>query len=110
MNLVTENKQEKLETQKTSVSFKGAFMPFVGIGGSLGVCYSKAMAAEVLPLFGMQLEVDPHAQALAMWVFSLIAVVAIYNDRERHSNLRPFYYAIAGLLILVGTLYIYWDV
>lgn len=110
VNLVTENKQEKLETQKTSVSFEGAFMPFVGIGGSLGVCYSKAMAAEVLPLFGMQLEIDPNAQALAMWVFSLIAVVAIYNDRERHGNLRPFYYAIAGLLILVGTLYIYWDV
>jgi hypothetical protein len=33
VNLVTENKQEKLETQKTSVSFEGAFMPFVGIGG-----------------------------------------------------------------------------
>ena len=48
--------------------------------------------------------------AVLMWLLALVTVVAIYRDQRRHGNRRPFFVALAGLLVLVGTLYIHWNV
>jgi len=41
---------------------------------------------------------------------ALLAVIAIYRDRNNHTDQRPFYIAGIGLLIIIATLYTHYDV
>jgi hypothetical protein len=41
-----------------------------------------------------------------MWSLALLAVYAVFLDRNKHQGQYPFYIAATGLVIIVGTLYI----
>jgi len=88
---------------------RSGWLPYLGTGTSMVVCYIKAIGTAALPMIGSW-DMNPHIQAVLMWAFALAAVIAIYRDSVKHGNLRPFYIALAGLTILVGTLYLYWNV
>jgi class 3 adenylate cyclase len=73
------------------------------------VCYIKAIGTAALPMIGSW-EMNPHVQAVLMWMLASITVVAIHRDQARHGDRRPLYIAVGGLLVLIGTLYVYWNV
>jgi hypothetical protein len=55
------------------------------------------------------IEINPHVQAVIMWVFAAIAVVALFFDRKQHGESAPFLIGVAALIVIVGTLYTFYD-
>lgn len=63
----------------------------------------------MMPLVGATWEFNPHVQAVLMWGFGLLTVITLYRVKEKHGNRRPLMIAVAGLIIMIATLYIYYD-
>ncbi len=85
----------------------------IGIGAvlaalaSLATCYSGILSSYVL---GYQaLSINPHAQAVLMWVFALLAVSFLWRDRKRHAKELPLVLGGVAALILIVTLYFGYD-
>ncbi|MEX0277899.1 MAG: adenylate/guanylate cyclase domain-containing protein [Ruegeria sp.] len=85
----------------------------IGIGAvvaalaSLATCYSGILSTYIL---GYQaLSINPHAQAVLMWVFALLAVTFLWRDRKRHSKELPRVLGGIAALILIVTLYFGYD-
>lgn len=55
------------------------------------------------------LELNPHVQAVIMWGFGLLAVVAMGRDRARHLRNYPLAVATIGVVVMVATLYVHYD-
>lgn len=82
---------------------------FLAALASLATCYGSMIAAALL---GVELErvINPHLQAVLMWGFALLALYALWRDRRRHGGSLPLWLGTAALAILVGTLYLRYDV
>lgn len=85
----------------------------IGIGAvlaalaSLATCYSGILSSYVL---GYQaLSINPHAQAVLMWIFALVAVSFLWRDRKRHAKELPLVLGGIAALILIVTLYFGYD-
>lgn len=89
---------------------RAGWLPYIGAALSMTVCYIKSVAALLLPMLGADWSINPHIQAIMMWSLGLVAVIAVYRDTNRHGDRYPFYIASTGLLIIVGTLYVYYSV
>lgn len=106
---------EALATQETLSGLKsklprGGWLAYIGTSLSLVICYFKAISVALLPLIGASWTLNPHVQAVLMWSLSLLTVVAIYRDLDKHRDWRPFYIAVIGLIIMIGTLYTFYHV
>ena len=102
-----------VETQSTSRETASlrpgvGWLAYIGTAISMCVCYLKFISAALVPMLGTGWEINPHVQAVLMWLFALLAVYAVYRDWNKHSDRYPFYVTCAGLVVLVGTLYIYY--
>ena len=74
-------------------------------------CYAQVLVNLIGPLLALpSFEVNPHVQAILMWLFALLAVVGLYRDQRSYDSKMPFLLGLVGLLIIVGTLYGYYDV
>jgi signal transduction histidine kinase len=84
-------------------------LAFVGMVGSLATCYLKIFFLVFIWL-GMASppEINPHVQAAIMTLLALVALAGLFLDRRRHHSNLPLAVGIAGVLIIVGTLYIYY--
>ncbi len=89
---------------------RSSWWPYVGTLLSLVVCYAKTIVVLMLPLIGQTWEFNPHLQAVLMWGFGLLTVIALYFAREKHGDWRPFYTGVAGLVIMIATLYTYYNI
>ena len=85
------------------------WLAYIGTAVSMCVCYLQFISAALVPMLGAGLEINPHLQAILMWSFALLAVYAVYRDWNKHSDRYPFYITSTGTVILIGTLYIYYD-
>ena len=84
---------------------------FLGAAVSLGFCFWKSIFIFVGPILGLTfVELNPHLQALLMWLFAAAAVVGLYIDRRRHGENIPFLVGMVALVIIIGTLYTYYHV
>ena len=95
---------------KAAILSRGGWLPYLATALSLIVCYIKAITVAVLPMVEASWNFNPHIQAVLMWSFGLLAVIAIYRDRGKHDDRRPLYIAIAGLIIMIITLYTHYSV
>lgn len=82
---------------------------FLAALASLATCYGSMVAAALL---GIEVErvMNPHVQAVLMWGFALLAVYFLWRDRRRHGGNVPLWVGTAALAVLVGTLYLRYDV
>lgn len=87
----------------------GGWLPYIGAALSLTVCYIKAVTAALLPMLGQDWDLNPHLQAVMMWSLGLMAVIAVHRDAKRHGGRYAFYIASAGLIIIVISLYAYYN-
>ena len=72
----------------------------------------KVIVLSALGVFGVALDgfdVNPHLQALFMWLFAALAVIGLVLDKDRCGSSIPLGLAVAGLVIIVGTLYAYYE-
>ena len=88
---------------------RAGWLPYVGAALSMTVCYIKIVAAALLPMLGQDWNLNPHFQAVLMWSLGLIAVIAVYRDTKRHGDRKGFYVSSAGLIIIVGSLYLHYN-
>lgn len=82
---------------------------FLAAAASLATCYGSMVAAALLNVEVAQV-MNPHLQAVLMWGFALLAVFALWRDRARHDSNTPLLLGAVALVILVGTLYLRYDV
>ena len=84
-------------------------LAFAGMVGSLATCYLKIIFLVFVWLgFAAPPEINPHVQAAIMTLLALVALVGLYWDRRRHDSNLPLAVGIVGVVIIVGTLYIYY--
>lgn len=82
------------------------WLAFIGPGVSLAICYGNI----ILRLVGLEhLRLNPHVQAVLMSLFALVAVYALAKDRTQHEEGLPIKLAILGAVLVVGTLYTFYD-
>lgn len=108
-NLAPRSAAGSLEEAKEEFRFS---MP-IGLGAvlaalaSLATCYSGILSTYV---FGYKaFSINPHAQAVLMWVLALLAVSFLWRDRKRHAKELPLVLGGVAALILIITLYFGYD-
>ena len=87
-------------------------LAYTGAGISIGFCFSKVIVLTVLSALGITLgtfNVNPHLQAVLMWLFAVVAVVGLILDKDRCGSVIPMAMGIASLIVIVGTLYVYYE-
>src|SRR5210317_1275146 len=78
--------------------------------GSLAMCYGKAALFAVFGVVGVAAsESFPHVQAVLMWAFAGAAIYGLARDLKQHGSNLPLIAGVCGLVIMVATLYIYYD-
>lgn len=84
-------------------------LAFVGTVGSLATCYLKIVFLVFVWLGATSPpDINPHLQAAIMTLLALVALLGLYLDRRRHGGNLPMAVGVAGVLIIVGTLYGYY--
>lgn len=82
---------------------------YIGAAVSLAFCFWKATFGLIAPLVGLTVvDINPHLQAVVMWLFAAVTVVALVVDRKRHGDIRPLLVGLAALIVIMGTLYIFY--
>jgi class 3 adenylate cyclase len=90
--------------------FRFGLLAYLGAGLSLGVCFWKSVFGLVAPILGLTfIDINPHVQAVIMWLFAAVAVVALFFDRKQHGENAPFVIGATVLIVIVGTLYTFYD-
>lgn len=86
------------------------WLAFVGAGLSMVICYFVKLLAALPQVFGpIDWTLNPHVQAVLMCLCAALAVYAIWRDRRVHGQLRPVAMATAAFLMILATLYVYYD-
>ena len=87
------------------------FLAYAGAGISLLFCYADILAALLAPIVGLTPSgINPHVQAVAMWFFALVAVIGLLQNAKRHGDRWPLVLGVAGLAVIAGTLYTFYDI
>jgi class 3 adenylate cyclase len=87
------------------------FLAYLGAAISLVFCYFDLFADIAADVFNVEvLSINPHLQAVLMWLFVVVAVVGLALDRKAHGHKLPLLLGLLALGMVVGTLYTYYDV
>lgn len=83
-----------MEAESTRASRRGIFafglLAFLGAAFSLAACFAQILITVVAALIGSAvLDVNPHGQALLMWVFALVGVIGLARDRKNYHSKIP---------------------
>jgi len=85
-------------------------LAYFGAAGSMFVCYGKVLILGTLAGMGFtEFTLDPHVQAVLMWLLGLIAVVGLYKDRRFHEKNYPLVLGALGVFVIIATLYTHYD-
>lgn len=86
-------------------------LAYVAAGLSVATCFTDVLLELAAPLLGLPpAQVNIHLQAVLMWGLGLVAVAGLYRDRRAHRRNGPLATALAGVAVIVATLYGYYDV
>jgi hypothetical protein len=72
-------------------------------------CNSVFVLAAFLSLFGMAIAVNPHVQAGVISLFALLTFGFVLMAYRQHHVRGPLILSIVGAVILVGSMYIYFN-
>ena len=96
---------------------KFGLLAYLAAALSLIICYLKGFAnyfgptvglAPIETATGQTAVMNPHLQAVLMWLFAALAVVALTFDRKKHGDNIPLLIGVVALIVIVGTLYAYY--
>lgn len=99
------------ERQRNAKTFWFGSLAFVGAGTSLVFCYAQVLISLMAPVFGFgQFDINIHLQAFFMWGFGLVTVVGLVRDRKQHNSNLPLAMGVSAVMVIAGTLYIFYDI
>jgi class 3 adenylate cyclase len=91
--------------------FRFGLLAYLGAAISLGFCFWKSIFIVVGPILGLAfIEINPHLQAVLMWLFAAVTVIGLLIDRKQHGENMPLALGTAALVVIIGTLYTYYHV
>ncbi|MEM7406465.1 MAG: adenylate/guanylate cyclase domain-containing protein [Pseudomonadota bacterium] len=98
-----------MAAQPESIRFTRAGPPFgwvvyLGVAASMTICYSRPVG-ELLTGGGA---LNPHVQAVLMWMLGLVALFGLWRDRMIHGTVGPLLVGLLGLIVVAGSLYIHY--
>lgn len=99
-------------SQEWSGDIEGRYgwLAFFGAAASMAACYLKMWSGPLMVFFGLEaITLNPHVQAVFMWVFALLATMAIAYDRRSYRQNLPLVVAGIAFSLIVGTLYTHYD-
>jgi len=74
------------------------------------VCYGKTMLLASLGILGMNIpDINPHVQAVLMWVLGMVAVYGLLQDRKVHHKNYPVVLGALGVIVIILTLYAHYS-
>ena len=98
------------DSRFTASRFPFGSLAYFGAGASLLVCYGKVLILSSIATLGFPgIEFNPHLQALLMWLLGLVAIMGLFHDRRFHGRRYPLALGIAGVSIIIATLYTHYD-
>jgi hypothetical protein len=63
--------------------FRFGLLAYLGAAISLGFCFWKSIFIVVGPILGLAfIEINPHLQAVLMWLFAAVTVIGLLIDRK----------------------------
>lgn len=85
-------------------------LAYGGVLCSIAFCYGKGALLAALIMFGASetIDVNPHMQAAWMVAFALVGIWGMQRDYRLHRDPRPFWLGVAGLVLLIITIYGYY--
>ena len=83
------------------------FLAFAAALASLISCYATIIVGVLTGEDGFV--PNPHAQAMVMWGFGILALVALLRDRRQHRQNYPLIVAGIGVVVMIATLYGHYD-
>lgn len=101
-------------------TFPFGSLAYLGAALSILMCYTNVIVRLFAPFLGISLPprtgspssvfgINPHVQGVLMWAFGLLAVIGLARDKRYNQSKSPLIIGIAGFLVIVGTLYTYYD-
>jgi hypothetical protein len=72
-------------------------------------CNGTFILIAALAALGVSISINPHLQAAAIALFSVITLLLVFKDTRKHQNLGPFILAAVASATLIGTMYIYFN-
>jgi class 3 adenylate cyclase len=94
----------------TASRFPFGILAYAGAGASLFVCYGKVILLGALSWFGVrEIAINPHLQAVLMWLLGLVAIYGLYQDRRAHRRDHPLVMGVVGVVVIIGTLYTHYN-
>jgi class 3 adenylate cyclase len=100
-----------IEPKQTPGIWLFGSLALLGAGASLLFCYAQVLISLLAPLLGLPaFELNIHVQALFMWAFALVTVIGLARDRKSHNSNLPLIMSACAVIIIVGTLYTFYDV
>ena len=86
-------------------------LALLAAGASLLFCYAQILISLLAPMFGMQeFQLNIHLQAICMWGFALVTSYGLYRDRDRHGSNIPLMVSALAVIVIIATLYAYYDI
>ena len=86
----------------------GRLAPLFAIFAFLA-CNGSILLIATLSLFGISISINPHLQAAAISLFSLVALWLVFRDFGNHRGIGPVVLAAIASATLIGTMYIHFD-
>ena len=72
-------------------------------------CNGLILATAALAVFGITLSVNPHVQAILISLFAILTSILIFKGFRQHHNKGPLILASTGALVIILTMYIFYD-
>lgn len=77
---------------------------------TFAACKGGVFLVAILSAIGISISINPHLQAALISLFALIAVALIFGDFRRHRVRGPLLLAVIAAAILIGTMYLYYNI
>jgi len=105
---------------QTRETFPFGSLAYLGAALSILICYTDIIVRLIAPFLGLSIAprtgtptsvfgINPHLQAVLMWAFGLLAVIGLARDKRYNQARSPLIIGIAGFIVIVGTLYTFYD-
>ena len=102
------DKSPNSDTPDSSASKPGRLAPLFAIFAFLA-CNGSIFLIAALSALGISISINPHLQAAAISLFSLVALLLVFRNFGNHRAIGPVILAALASATLIGTMYIHFD-
>jgi hypothetical protein len=95
------------ETQKDSGKLR--WLPGATAVLAFIACNGLFIFVAILSFFGITIAINPHIQAAVISLFAVLTLSFVFLGYKEHHVLGPMFLSVIGALVIVGTMYIYFN-